>query len=126
MLVPRLLLLDDEPRVARALQFALASTDVEIVAISDPGELEAQVETMRPDAILLDLSLGSNNGLDICRKLKGDGRFRGIPVLLLSGQADADTKAAGFAAGADDFITKPFVPTDLLARVRAQLARRPV
>ena len=119
--MPRLLLVDDEPRIARALAFALANTDFEIVALSDPGEIESQA--VRPDVILLDLGLREADGLDVCRRLKASERFKDIPVLIMSGQTDADTKAAGFDAGADDFIVKPFVPTELIARVRAQLAR---
>jgi two-component system KDP operon response regulator KdpE len=56
--------------------------------------------------------------------LRADPRFRDVPVLLLSGQTDAATKRAGFEAGADDFISKPFVPDELLARVDAQIRRR--
>ena len=74
--------------------------------------------------ILLDIGLGNDNGLDICRKLKSDARFSGIPLLLLSGQTDAKTQAAGFAAGADDFVPKPFVPTELVARIRQRLVPR--
>ncbi|MEA2639722.1 MAG: two-component system, OmpR family, alkaline phosphatase synthesis response regulator PhoP [Chloroflexota bacterium] len=122
--MPRLLLIDDEPRVARALEFALGGTGVEIVAVRTMADAESQTELEQPDAILLDIGLGNASGLDVCRQLKSDERFKRIPVLLLSGQADATTKAAGFAAGADDFISKPFVPTELLARIEAQLRRR--
>ncbi len=120
----RLLVVDDEPRIARALDFAFAKSDVEIVALADPGQVESTAEREHPDAILLDIMLRDVSGLDVCMRLKSDARFRDIPVLLLSGQTDADTKAEGFAAGADDFVVKPFVPTDLLARVHAQLRRR--
>ncbi len=121
--MPRLLLVDDEPRIARALAFALENTDFEIVSLSDPGEIESQAEAVRPDVILLDLGLREADGLDVCRRLKANDRFKDIPVLIMSGQTDADTKSAGFDAGADDFIVKPFVPTELIARVRAQLGR---
>ena len=122
----RVLVLDDEPRITRALEFALSGSDVELVALTEPGQLEAEAASRQPDAILLDIGLKDADGLAICRQLKADQRFRNIPVLLLSGQTDADTKAAGLAAGADDFVGKPFVPTELLARINAQLRRRPV
>jgi two-component system phosphate regulon response regulator PhoB len=118
-----LLLIDDEPRVARALQFAVAGRDVRVSTIRVPADLARQVQDASPDAILLDVGLGDASGLDLCRQLKGDARTKSIPLLILSGQTDARTKAASFAAGADDFIAKPFVPTELLARVEAQLAR---
>src|SRR5437773_10637115 len=100
----RLLIIDDEPRVVRALEFAFSRSEVEIVAVTDAREVEAKVEAEHPDAILLDIGLGQSDGLEVCRRLKSDQRFRHIPVLLLSGQTDADTKATGFAAGADDFV----------------------
>jgi len=105
------------------LEFALAGSGMEIMAVREAGAVEARAVADQPDAILLDIGLEQGNGLDICRRLKSDARFQAIPVLLLSGQVDAATKAAGFAAGADDFIPKPFVPTELLARIEAQLRR---
>ena len=120
----RVLVVDDEPRVARALEFALAGSGLHLVPVTQVSELEAVANADPPGAILLDIGLGSANGLDICRRLKADPNLRNIPVLLLSGQTDAGTKAAGLAAGADDFVPKPFVPTELLARITAQLRKR--
>src|SRR5213593_1627509 len=111
------LLVDDEPRIARALEFALVGSDFRVESLSNPSLLEQHIEGSRPDVILLDIGLGRENGLDVCRKLKADDRFRSIPVLLLSGQNDAQTQEAGFNAGADDFVPKPFVPTELIARI---------
>ena len=123
-LMARVLLVDDEPRIARALEFALRNSDIELNSISDLQQLEDRIEQTRPDVILLDIGLGGADGLAECRRLKQDSRFADIPVLLLSGQTSPDMKAAGLAAGAEDFIAKPFVPTELIARIRAQIARR--
>lgn len=120
----RILVVDDEPRVARALEFAFSGSDVELVPVSDANQIEPLAAAERPDAILLDIGLKAADGLDVCRRLKSDQRFRDIPVLLLSGQTDASTKAAGLAAGADDFVSKPFVPTELLARINTQVRKR--
>ena len=120
----RLLVVDDEPRVARALQFAFNRGDVELISVSEASEVENRAAEVHPDAILLDLGLGGQSGLEVCRRLKGDDRFRDIPLLILSGQTDARTKAEGLAAEADDFVAKPFVPTELLARIEAQIKRR--
>jgi len=119
-----ILLIDDEPRIARALAFALRDSDIEVTSLADPDQLDAAMEQGSPDVILLDIGLASANGLAVCSRIKQDPRFSDIPVILLSGQTGAETKAAGFDAGADDFIPKPFVPTELVARVRAQVARR--
>ncbi|HEY3115963.1 MAG TPA: response regulator [Chloroflexota bacterium] len=120
----QILLVDDEPRVARALEFALKGSEMALTSISDPDLLEDSLLTVHPDAVLLDIGIGAHDGLAVCKRIKQDSRFAGIPVLLLSGQTGADTKAAGFAAGADDFVAKPFAPTELIARVQTQIARR--
>jgi DNA-binding response OmpR family regulator len=116
------LLVDDEPRIGRALEFALQDSDFTVQSISNPQQIEAQLEMSRPDVILLDIALGLHNGLDVCRRLKGNPRFANIPLLLLSGQTDPQTQADGFGAGADDFVPKPFVPTELIARIKQRLA----
>jgi DNA-binding response OmpR family regulator len=120
----RILLIDDEPRVSRALDYALADRDFELLAVSDATDLDALSMPQVPDVILLDIALAHQDGLEVCRQLRADPRFRDVPVLLLSGQTDAATKRAGFEAGADDFISKPFVPDELLARMDAQIRRR--
>lgn len=124
--MPRLLVIDDEPRVARALEYAFASSGIEVVSLNDAAGAADKAAEIQPDAILLDIGLKDFDGLAVCRSIKDDARVRDIPLLLLSGQADANTKAAGFAAGADDFVPKPFVPTELMARIEAQLKRRVV
>ena len=120
----RILLIDDEPRVSRALEYALADRDVEVRSAADASDLNALALPDVPDVILLDIALQNQDGLDVCRRLRADPRFRNIPLLLLSGQTDAATKRAGFDAGADDFVAKPFVPDELLARMDAQVRRR--
>ncbi len=117
------MVIDDEPRVARALEFALANSDLQLVPVTDPSQVEALASANPPDAILMDIGLKTMDGLELCRRLKSDARFGGIPIVLLSGQTDAGTKAAGLAAGADDFVAKPFVPTELVARINAQLRK---
>ena len=113
----QLLLVDDEPRMARALEFALRGSDIELRSLSDPGKLESSLQESRPDVILLDIGLAGVDGLEICRGLKQHAQFGDIPILLLSGLTNAETKAAGLAAGADDFISKPIDAHILLRKV---------
>lgn len=122
--MPRVLLIDDEPRVSRALEYALAGSGLELVSARDASNLDALASPNPPDVVLLDIALVGEDGLDVCRRLRTDPRFDDVPVLLLSGQTDGATKRAGFDAGADDFVAKPFVPDELLARIDAQLRRR--
>ncbi|MHB8618227.1 MAG: response regulator [Chloroflexota bacterium] len=125
----RIALIDDEPRVRRALDFAFAGQDVEVLPIEPFAQAAEILRRDLPDAILLDISLGAAgspgamSGLDVCASIKAAPDLRTLPLLLLSGQTDPATKAAGLAAGADDFVAKPFVPVELLARVRAQVER---
>ena len=122
--MPRVLLIDDEPRVSRALAFALADRDVELRSVANADDLDALASPQTPDVVLLDIALVGNDGLEVCRRMRADPRFRDVPLLLLSGQTDAATKRAGLEAGADDFVAKPFVPEELLARIDAQIRRR--
>jgi DNA-binding response OmpR family regulator len=121
--VTRVLLIDDEPRVAKALAYAVSGRDIEITSETDPTRAVATATAAPPDAILLDIDLGRIDGLTLCRELKSAEATRHVPILLLSGHVDEETKAAGFAAGADDFVTKPFAPGDLIARVDAHVRR---
>jgi DNA-binding response OmpR family regulator len=122
--MPRVLLIDDEPRVSRALAYAFGDRDIELQSLTSAEGLDTIVAEGGPDVILLDIALGANDGISVCRRIRADARFRDVPILLLSGQTDAATKRAGLEAGADDFVSKPFVPDELLARIDAQLRRR--
>ena len=104
------------------MEFALLGSDFRVESVSDPNLLQDHLQASRPDVILLDIALGRQNGLEVCQKLKADDRFKDIPILLLSGQTDARTQEAGFNAGADDFVAKPFVPTELVARILQRVA----
>lgn len=118
------MVIDDEPRVFRALEYALTGSTLDLQAVRDASNLDALASPNPPDIILLDIALVGEDGLDVCRRLRADPRFHETPVLLLSGKTDAATKRAGFEAGADDFVAKPFVPDELLARIDAHLRRR--
>src|SRR5258708_36988033 len=98
-----ILLIDDEPRVSRALDYALADRDFELLAVSDATDLDALSMPQVPDVILLDIALAHQDGLEICRQLRADPRFREVTVLMLSGQTDAASLRAWVVAGADDF-----------------------
>ncbi len=77
-----------------------------------------------PDLILLDLLLPGLDGLEVCRQLKGEARTRSIPIIMLTAKGEEADIVAGLELGADDYITKPFSPRVLLARIRAALRRR--
>lgn len=90
--------------------------------LGDEGEERARQD--QPDCILLDVGLAGEDGIVRCRALKADPRTAAIPVILLSGRADAASIARGLEAGADDYITKPFTPAELRARIGSHVRRR--
>ena len=119
-----ILMVDDEVRVADALAFAVEGSGANIRMATNAEQMWAALEERIPAAILLDMHVGLELGVEICRALRSSPNTSQLPIVALSGFADAGTKELAFAAGVDDFITKPFTPSDLLLRVRAQIRRR--
>jgi two-component system phosphate regulon response regulator PhoB len=92
---------------------------------ADDGEAaQREIDSVLPDAILLDWMLPGQSGLQLARRWRADARTRAIPILMLTARGDEPDKVAGLDAGADDYITKPFSTQELLARIRAVLRRR--
>lgn len=120
----KIFLIEDDPDITTLVKESLEKEGYEITAFDRGKEALKQVESVSPDLILLDLILPDLDGLEICKDLKKDASTAGISVLMLSsrdGEADIVT---GLELGADDYVTKPFSPRVLLARVRAVLRRR--
>ncbi len=115
-----ILVVDDEVPIAEAVRARLASEGYQVrVAHDGPEALRASAEE-RPDLVVLDLMLPGMDGLEVCRELQ---RESWIPVLMLTARADEADTVAGFAVGADDYLTKPFSMRELTARVRAIVRR---
>jgi two-component system KDP operon response regulator KdpE len=117
----KILVVDDAPRVVRLVREILTAVDYEVVAaISGPGALEA-VAREQPDLVLLDVLLsGGIDGYEVCRRLR---EFSDVPVIMLTAKAQEGDVLAGFEAGADDYLTKPFSARELVARAKAVLRR---
>ena len=90
----------------------------------DGDEAKAAMSTILPDVILLDWMLPGQSGISLARQWRSDARIKAVPLLMLTARGDEPDKIAGLDAGADDYITKPFSPQELLARIRAVLRRR--
>jgi DNA-binding response OmpR family regulator len=117
------ILVDDEPRVASALAFAVEGTEVRLRAVSDPEHLWEEVAAEVPSVILLDLQLKEASGIDLCKELRARPETAAVPILALSGFSDPRVKDTAFNAGFDDYIVKPFSPEELLVRIRAHVRR---
>jgi len=122
--LPLVLIAEDEPDTARLLEYRLRRSGLEIVLAADGlGALNETLER-KPDLLILDLMLPSMSGLEVCRLLKSSPLTSDIPILVLTALASPDDKLKGFGRGADDYMTKPFEMSELVARVFA-LLRRP-
>ena len=119
----RILVIEDDPDVAELIRYTLSKEGYE-VSISVKGiQGFEQAKACRPDLILLDIMVPELNGWEVCRRLKQDAELRGIPVIIVTGRAEEGDKVLGFEMGADDYVTKPFSPRELVARVRAVMRR---
>jgi DNA-binding response OmpR family regulator len=118
--VRTILVVDDEPAIVRLVRDYLEHGGFAVVTASDgPGALEV-ARRSRPDLVILDLGLPGLDGLDVTRALRRDGA---VPIVMLSARGDESDKLVGLELGADDYVTKPFSPKELVARVRAVLRR---
>jgi DNA-binding response OmpR family regulator len=115
-----ILVVDDEEAIAEAVRARLQSEGYEVVVAADgPQAIELHAEH-RPDLVVLDLMLPGMDGLEVCKRIQRD---RWTPVLMLTAKTEEADKVAGFAVGADDYLTKPFSLRELAVRVRAILRR---
>lgn len=105
------------------MRYHLAREGYEVRLSSSGIEGLRQARESRPDMVLLDIMVPRLNGWEVCRRLKHDPELRGIPVIMVTGRVEEGDKVLGFEVGADDYVTKPFSPRELLARVRAVMRR---
>ena len=122
---PRVLLLEDDPAIARTVAFALEREGHEVQHVLLVREAQALLAGREVDILVLDVGLPDGNGIDVCRALRqsADARQRALPVLMLSARSEEIDRVLGLEMGADDYLTKPFSPRELVARVRALLRR---
>lgn len=117
---PRILVVDDEHQILRALRVILRDAGFEAVPADSAEEALDLAAVQTPDAAIVDLVLPDLDGVELCRRLR---EWSDMPIILLSAVGDEDAKVRALAAGADDYITKPFGPRELVARLEANLRR---
>ncbi len=120
---PRILIIEDEPDIREILQYSLEREGFEVAVATDGLAGLQAVRKKAPDLLMLDLMLPGIDGLEICRRLKGDPTTAGIPVVMVTAKGDEADIVLGLGLGADDYVPKPFSPKEVVARVRAVLRR---
>jgi two-component system, OmpR family, KDP operon response regulator KdpE len=116
----RVLVCDDEPQILRALRVILREQGFEVLPAATAREALDSAALRRPDAAIVDLVLPDGDGVDVCRSLR---EWSELPILVLSAVGDEAEKVRALNAGADDYVTKPFGPSELIARLNAALRR---
>ncbi|MDC7715657.1 MULTISPECIES: phosphate regulon transcriptional regulator PhoB [Vogesella] len=119
-----ILLVEDEPAIQELIAFNLVQAGHHVLRASTAEVALTLVKNALPDLVLLDWMLPGASGVEIARKLRADERTRQIPIIMLTARSEEQDKVQGLEAGADDYITKPFSPRELLARIKAVLRRR--
>lgn len=117
-----ILIVDDEQSIRELLKFNLEKAGY-IIRLADNGKSALEEVGLKTDLILLDLMLPELDGLEVCRRLKGDVKTSSIPIIMLTAKNEEIDKILGLELGADDYLTKPFSPRELIARIKAVLRR---
>ena len=121
----KILIVEDEPDIVELLVYNLDQAGFKTDAVLNGADALERVKIEPPDLILLDLLLPEVDGLEICRTLKRDPETASIPIIMLTAKGEAIDRIVGLELGADDYITKPFSPREVMLRVRAVLRRAP-
>ena len=119
-----ILVVEDEPAIQELIAVNLEHAGHRVQRAYSAAEADALIREIKPDLILLDWMLPDVAGTVLARKLRADARSKDIPIIMLTARAQEHDKIAGLDAGADDYITKPFSPKELMARIKAVLRRR--
>ena len=119
-----ILVVEDEPAIQELIAINLARAGYEVLRASNVPQAEALTREILPDVVLLDWMLPGETGLSFARRLRSQERTKDVPIILLTARAHEQDKVAGLEGGADDYITKPFSPRELMARIKAVMRRR--
>jgi two-component system phosphate regulon response regulator PhoB len=122
-MIPKILIVDDEAAIRDMVAFALERQAFEVQSAADSRAALLQLAELRPDLILLDWMLPDTSGVDLARRLRKEENYRDIPIIMLTARGEEEDKIRGLESGADDYMTKPFSPGELVARIKAVLRR---
>jgi len=120
---PYVLIAEDESAVSELLQYNLKREDYEVAIAHDGEEALLMIDERAPDLLLLDWMLPKVSGIEVCRRVRSGGVNPNLPIIMLTARGEESDRIRGLDTGADDYVTKPFSTTELMARVRAVLRR---
>jgi len=121
--VPSILVVEDDPDIANLIAHYLEKAGHEVKRLTSGTQVMAQLRAVPADLVILDLMLPGMDGLLVCQAMRADSATAAIPVIMLTARGDEADRVAGLELGADDYVTKPFSPKELVARVAARLRR---
>lgn len=119
-----ILVVDDEPDILELVRYNLAQNGYDVTCVLSGEEAIITLHSSRPDLVILDLMLPGADGLEVCKSMKNSPQTAGIPIIMLTARAEDADVVTGLELGADDYLTKPFSPRVLLARIKAVLRRQ--
>ena len=119
----RVLVVDDDPEIVRLIEVTLLANGFDVETASDGAEAVERALNGPPDVMLLDVMMPKLDGLEVCKRLRANYETRSLAIILLTAKVSSTDKLLGFRAGADDYVTKPFDPEELVERIRATLRR---
>ncbi|MCF8469094.1 MAG: phosphate regulon transcriptional regulator PhoB [Sneathiella sp.] len=120
----KILVVEDEPAMVELLRYNLESEGFDVASAHDGDEAMLAIEEQQPDMLLLDWMLPKISGIEICRRLRRDQKYSNLPVIMITARGEEADRVRGLDVGADDYVSKPFSPAELMARIRAVLRRR--
>ena len=119
--MPTILVVDDEPPILELVRYTLEDEQIRVLEASDGAQALETALAARPDLILLDVQMPRLDGLEVCRRLRADASLAGTRIVMLTAAGQDADRARGLAAGADEYLTKPFSPLALFTLVRSLL-----
>lgn len=119
----RILVADDEPNQLELLTYNLTQADYEVIRAADGQQALEMIEEHRPDLAIIDWMMPEMSGIDLCRTLRARTETKQLPIIILSARGEEGDRTLGLDIGADDYISKPFSPREMISRVRALLRR---
>jgi DNA-binding response OmpR family regulator len=119
--MPTILVVDDEPPILELVRYTLEDEQIRVLEASDGAQALETALAERPDLILLDVQMPRLDGLEVCRRLRADASLAGTRIVMLTAAGQDADRALGLAAGADEYLTKPFSPLALFTLVRSLL-----